>query len=293
MSIMFSVVGVVVLGIGKIRMVPRRMVFILWMIPFLRGVLPIYMSSSISIMNLIFWKFGKTISKQFFKKSVTLSMANYITLADTYKPFQFQSSSVEHIFGGLFVVWMTGMMCLLMTWIVVYHTEKKKISDAQYWKDNIWFSDKHRGAAVYGVIKPQIVVSTIFKECDIEYILQHERMHIKRKDNLWRLLGFGVVAIHWFNPFSWLFLRMFLTDMEMACDEAAIATYDDQERTRYALALVECREKENLFSASFGGSNLKKRIQFITMYRKALFITLCGMWWFMAFIFLSLLTNAQ
>lgn len=293
MSIMTSVVGVILLGIRKIRFVPRRMVFLLWIIPLLRGVVPLYMNSYISIMNLLFSRLGKTVPEYIFNNQVTLSIANYLTLADEYEPFHFQSIMLERLFFVLSIGWMAGMILLIATWMVSYCMEKKKISGAEHWKDNVWFSSELQGAAVYGIIKPKVVMSMIYIERDIEYILQHEKMHIKRKDNLWRILGFGVAAIHWFNPLIWILLKIFLSDMEMACDEAVISKYDEQERRQYALMLIECKANDDLLSSSFGGTNLRSRICFIITFKKMLMISICGLSVLILLVFCALLTNAK
>ncbi|WP_278245976.1 M56 family metallopeptidase [Enterocloster clostridioformis] len=33
-------------------------------------------------------------------------------------------------------------------------------------------------------------------------VLRHEYVHIRRFDNLWKILVFTAVCIHWFNPMA-------------------------------------------------------------------------------------------
>lgn len=49
-------------------------------------------------------------------------------------------------------------------------------------------------------------------------ILAHERVHARRKDNLWTLLATLLWLLNWFNPLAWWALRRFRGDQELAAD---------------------------------------------------------------------------
>jgi len=70
----------------------------------------------------------------------------------------------------------------------------------------------------------------------------HESAHIYRKDNLWRIIAVISASVHWFNPLIWLFLKKFLEDTELACDEQVLANCGEDEKKAYAMALVDCAE---------------------------------------------------
>ena len=292
MSIMASVMGFIVLWIRKNKWIPRRMAVLLWIIPFLRAILPFGMNSSFSLMNTVFGWFGKTIPWFTLNQRTTFSFVNYVMLAQEYEPFQFSTLMIKHVFFVLSIVWMTGMVFLITMLMLSYYTGKRDALDAEHWKDDLWFSSKVQGAAVFGIIKPRIVFPIFYKDRDLRHILQHERMHIKRKDNLWRVIGFGIIAIHWFNPLLWFYLKAFLSDLEMACDEAVISKYDDENKRQYALTLLECKENEDLLVSAFGGANLSSRVKFVISYRKMMSISLFGLSVVMIFLFYALLTNA-
>ena len=38
----------------------------------------------------------------------------------------------------------------------------------------------------------------------LQDILEHEAVHLRRLDSLWKLAGILVVILHWFNPLAWL-----------------------------------------------------------------------------------------
>ncbi len=56
----------------------------------------------------------------------------------------------------------------------------------------------------------------------IQYILEHEFIHIKRFDAVTKLLLITAVSLHWFNPFVWVMYILLNRDIELACDETVI-----------------------------------------------------------------------
>jgi len=55
-------------------------------------------------------------------------------------------------------------------------------------------------------------------------VLLHELIHIRKKDCLVHALGRLALAIHWFNPLSWLALKGILLEGEKACDDLVLCS---------------------------------------------------------------------
>ena len=53
----------------------------------------------------------------------------------------------------------------------------------------------------------------------LDYVIAHEQAHIRRKDHLWKPIGFLILSLHWFNPLVWLSFWLMCRDIEAACDE--------------------------------------------------------------------------
>ena len=64
----------------------------------------------------------------------------------------------------------------------------------------------------------------------MEHVVAHETAHIRRKDQLWKPLGFVLLTFHWFNPLAWIGYAMFCRDIELACDEKVIKKLDHEAR---------------------------------------------------------------
>ena len=121
---------------------------------------------------------------------------------------------------------------------------------------------------VYGILQPKIVLPAARMAADTELILLHEAMHIRRKDNLWRVVGFLAVAVHWFNPLCWVFLKLFFEDLEMSCDECVLGRLGKDRAKEYALSLLESKQSTTVFTSAFGGAKIRTRIEHILSFRK-------------------------
>ena len=291
MSISASVAGIVVLLLRRIKKLPRRLVHILWVIPFIRMWIPVGIRSKYSLMTLI---------SKFTKKSVVLydgtldfSFTNYIMAADNYFPVTYKEDMLENLFSIASVVWIIVAVALSLIFAILYVLAKSELKDASLLRDNIYVSDKITSPAAYGVFRPKIVVPKGYELRNLHYIVAHESAHIYRKDNLWRIIAVISASVHWFNPLIWLFLKKFLEDTELACDEQVLANCGEDEKKAYAMALVDCAESMGVFASPFGGAKIRVRIDRILSYRKLSIISIASLTAFAVAIGYVLLTNAS
>ncbi|GAE88344.1 M56 family metallopeptidase [Acetivibrio straminisolvens] len=292
MSISASVVGVIVLLLGKIKKLPRRLVHILWVIPFLRMWIPVGIPSKYSLMTVIS-KFFTTRSVVLYDGALNFTFANYIMAADNYFPITYKVNMIESLIGIAAIVWIIVAIALVLVFSILYVVTKSELKDAGLLRDNIYVSDKITSPAIYGVFRPKIIVPKSYELRDLHYVVAHESAHIRRKDNLWRVIAVISASIHWFNPFVWLFLKKFLEDTELACDEKVLADCGEDEKKAYALALVDCAESTNVFVSPFGGAKIRVRIDRILSYKKLSIISVVSFIVFAAAIGYVLLTNAS
>lgn len=300
MSVTASLAGAVLLLLRKIKKLPRRLIFILWAVPFLRMWMPVSIGSRYGLMGFLARAGIRTVTV--YEKSEAFTAMNCVGAAESYFPVVYKINVLEKIFNGAFIVWLIGCVTLLAVLIFLYVGTKREVCRGERlqlpnggsaadgkqescfpnkFMGNIRLSDRISSPAVYGILHPQIVIPASYidinhRDKELTYILAHENVHIKRRDNLWRLTAFATACLHWFNPFVWLFLKLFLEDMELACDEKALAGLSEKEKKAYALALVECAADAPLFASAFGGANLHKRVCRILSYKKvSAFSALC------------------
>ena len=124
----------------------------------------------------------------------------------------------------------------------------------------------------YGVFRPCIILPKTMDFADkamLCYVLRHEMVHIKYRDNLWKLLAIIAFCLHWFNPLALMLLFFMNKDMETACDESVISDMREKDRKKYALTLVILAEKAQYFVYNgFGKSAVKERVREIMNYKK-------------------------
>lgn len=79
---------------------------------------------------------------------------------------------------------------------------------------------------IYGIWNPRIFLPVMpFEKEQLEMILYHELMHLKRKDLFWKML-FGLLnIIFWFTPFSWVMMKEMCRWAEISCDELCCRRY--------------------------------------------------------------------
>lgn len=77
-----------------------------------------------------------------------------------------------------------------------------------------------------------------YSEDELGDILKHELAHVMHHDLLVYVIGMLIVAIHWFNPFSYLFFYYLRMNGEQYSDESAVGRMSDMDKMRYCGTLI-------------------------------------------------------
>jgi len=173
--------------------------------------------------------------------------------------------------------WMAGTLGLLIYALVLYLRLRKKVSEAVLFRDNIWMGDAVKAPFILGIIRPRIYLSSGTEESQLRYVLAHEQAHLKRRDHWWKLLGYLLLSIYWFNPLSWAAYILFCRDIELACDEKVIRGFEERERKSYSNALLSCSMQRKLvvsYPLAFGETAVKERVKSVMNYKKPAFLLL-------------------
>ena len=174
----------------------------------------------------------------------------------------------------LTAIWIVGMVALLIYTVISYARVRRKIGTAVLYKDNIYQSENVVSPFVLGIIKPKIYLPFNMNEKGMEHVVAHEMSHIRRKDHLWKPLGFLLLTLHWFNPLMWLGYVLLCRDIELACDEKVIKELDHDARADYSQALLTCSVNRRMIAAcplAFGEVGVKDRVKSVLNYKKPAF----------------------
>ena len=167
-------------------------------------------------------------------------------------------------------VWILGVAAMLVCSAVSLARLKKRLKTAAPLRENLYLADVDT-PFVLGLMRPGIYLPAGLGEQEMEYIVLHERHHIRRGDHVVKLLAFAALALHWFNPLVWLAFSLAGRDMEMSCDEAVMKRTDGAIRADYAQSLLNLSAGHRRFAATplaFGEGAPKARIKNVLRWKK-------------------------
>ena len=235
-SIYGSIVGLVIILFKAIlkNKINRRWSYFLWILLFIKLIVPYGPESSFSIFNkipvIINQGVDSNLNTHF--NEINNNLDNDINSNTSTKVNNSTIQENLHIDNKLYeidniipLIWLSIFLMLLSVFIVIYllfgnqfknnkvHNvrmnsllNKSKVKMKIKSNIDVIISDKIRTPSLYRVIKPEILFPSSMLDLEndkIEYILLHELSHYKRKDILVNYLIIFLQCIHWFNPFIW------------------------------------------------------------------------------------------
>ena len=115
---------------------------------------------------------------------------------------------------------------------------RRRLFDAIRAPDGAWEHPSVGSPFILGVFRPRIYLPAGLRGQPRQFILCHERAHLRRLDHLVKPLCWLALALHWFNPAVWLAFVLMGRDMEAACDEAVIRTLGPAVKADYSATLL-------------------------------------------------------
>jgi uncharacterized protein (TIGR03435 family) len=188
-------------------------------------------------------------------------------------------------------IWAIGMLALIAMWIVRWRRLSRVVSQATPLEDGsivdaLRAIEQRAGIAhpiavvtsstslepgVFGVFVPTLIWPSRLDEHlspeQIDAILAHEVVHVRRRDNLSAVLHMAVQAAFWFHPVTWWIGARLVDERERACDEAVLDAGAGRESYAESI-LTTCRlftESPLVCVSGVTGADLKKRIEHIML----------------------------
>ena len=137
---------------------------------------------------------------------------------------------------------------------------------------NVYLCDEIDSPFVLGALRPRIYLPSSMEEAQRKNVLLHERAHIARLDPLWKVLGYVILCVYWFNPLVWVAYIALGRDLEFACDERVLGKMCGEDKREYAQCLLSCSIRRKAVAMSpvgFGDVGVKRRIQCIVWFKNA------------------------
>ena len=172
------------------------------------------------------------------------------------------------------VVWICGVAVMLLYAAVSFLRLRLQVREAVKEEGNVYLCDRVGTPFILGVVRPRIYLPSSLDAGDRAMILLHERAHLKRRDHLWKPLGFLLLSVYWFHPVLWVVYVLLCRDIELACDERVLRQQGSDIKKDYASALLRCSAPRHLVRAcpvAFGEVGVKARIKSVLNYKKPAF----------------------
>lgn len=284
--------GVLILYIVTLRLLTihklKKSVFvILWEIVLIRLLLPIAIPMKYSISNLIAMFIVK---KEIIYSGQSIINPPIFKVASNSEVVSYAVNNEHDGLLVLYIIWLVGAFLFLAIISVIYIKEYMKMQDALPVNDESFFknylqrypmkrnimimeSDRISTPITYGILKPRIILPKMLDKTNtkqLEFVMLHECIHIRRLDNMIKMVSMVALCFHWFNPLVWVMYLLLSRDLELSCDERVIAILGESEKQAYALALIGLAEQKtevNVFFNGFGKNAIKERINSVMKYK--------------------------
>ena len=261
-----------------LRKIPKKYICVLWALVAISLVCPVNIPSPMSVFNLLGGNNGADGKVEYFrynekteKPKLTFSVPALVD--DNASPDSItvglHTSSIY--LPAIVYIWMAGAAIMLLYSIISYLYLKRQVAASIPERDNVYICDEIKSPFILGIVSLRVYLPSGMSEDVRDNVIAHERAHLKRRDYLWKPLGFILLAVYWFNPVMWAAYVLFCRDIEAACDERVIQNMDKDGRIGYSEALLACavhRIRITVCPLAFGENAVKGRVRRVLNYRK-------------------------
>ncbi len=251
------ILAITVIRALTINQVPKKTFLILWRVVFVRLLVPFSLPSLFSIYSFLG---RKTPIMDHVRDTPAVNFLPIVP-SEQITAIPYNTSSVGAAVSVWEIIWVIGVMLCALFFAVVYwkccrefqmslpvendficrwlkaHQLKRSVSIRQ--------SGFITAPLTFGVFHPVILMpkkTDWGNERTLQYVLEHEFVHIRRFDTLTKLLLMMAVCVHWFNPLVWVMYVLANRDIELSCDEIVVRRFGENTRAAYAKILIGMEE---------------------------------------------------
>lgn len=283
-----------------LRRVPKDLLLWLWVPVGLRLILPVSLKSALSLiprakpipMDIAYSPApaidsGIPVIDRAVNPVITENLTPVVTAS--VNPMQIVLAIISNL-------WLAGMVVMLLYAAVSYYRLSRKCAVSMHLQGKIYLCDNIPTPFVLGIINPKIYLPSDMAPENQSYVLKHEAAHLRHRDHWWKPLGFLLLCVYWFQPLVWIAYFLFCRDLEMACDERAVAGMGEGERKAYSYALLSCAAPRHTIAmcpVAFGENSVKSRIKHVLRFQKAGFWVIAGVLVISVIVAVCFLTNPK
>ncbi len=278
------VMAAVLLARLCLRRAPKKYSYALWAVVGFRLLCSVSLPSPMSLFNsapvqtaqesarIAVQQWGKTASGSSYSPPATGNVGGNAAGSSIVGNLSLGAPSGPSAMEILAVIWAVGLAAMLIWAIVSYLRVRRGVRQGVRLEDGVFQCDGLKTPFVLGCFQPKIYVPFHMEAEELAHVLLHERTHLRRLDHWWKLLGFGILSVYWWNPAVWLCHFLFCRDMEMSCDEAVLREMGPEVKQSYSLSLVSFAAGRHFPAAgplAFVENDAKSRVKNILRWKRA------------------------
>lgn len=273
--------GWLILAVVILRLVlkkaPKSLRLWLWALVAVRLVCPRFGESPLSLLPSAETVPQAVLTRDAFFVQSGLSAFNSVVneqLVDYYETTPLPAGHTRSFVFVCAAVWLAGM-ALMALWAAASDLRlRRRVAEAVPEGGGVWICDRIDSPFLLGLFRPRIYLPVGLDGAGREYVLAHERAHIRRRDYLIKPLGLLLLTVYWFQPLAWAAYILLCRDIELACDERVVLELGEGCKKSYSAALLECSVHRSGIAAcplAFGEVGVKERVKHVLHYKKPAF----------------------
>ncbi len=261
-----------------LKKAPKWINCLLWALVAVRLILPFSLESAMSLLPS-----GEVVPENIQATDVphietginVVNSAVNPVMEETFAPASANSvNPMQVVVTVLCIAWVIGILAMAVYAFISYAKIKRSVREAALLEKGIMECDEVKSPFILGILRPVIYVPSGMDRETLELVLAHEKAHLKRRDYVWKPLGYALLSVYWFNPLSWISYILLCRDIESACDEKVIRDKSSDYMAAYSQALLDCSIQKRRIAAcpvAFGETGVKMRIKNVLNYKKPAF----------------------
>lgn len=251
-----------------LKKAPRRVICILWAMVAVRLLLPVSLESTVDFIPETTSAIQEAVDTSLIHPETVTFHTGIVTPQEGISG---TSASSGQSISVIPLVWFFGVLLMLSYLALRYVKLRSLVREAAWEKENIWICDAVTTPFILGIVRPKIYLPSGLSGTSREYVIAHEKCHLRCKDHWWKPISYLILSVFWFDPLMWIAYFMICKDIEFACDESVILRYSLPEKKAYSQALLSCSANRKLVLAcpiAFGETAVVGRIRNVLNHKR-------------------------
>lgn len=251
-----------------LKKAPRRVICILWAMVAMRLLLPVSLESPVDFIPETTSAIQEAVDTSLIHPETVTFHTGIVT---PQRGTSSTSANAGQSISVIPLVWFFGVFLMLSYLALRYIKLRRLVREAAWEKENIWICDAVTTPFILGIVRPKIYLPSGLSGISREYVIAHEKCHLRCKDHWWKPISYLILSVFWFDPLMWIAYFVICKDIEFACDESVIHRYSLSEKKAYSQALLTCSANRKLVLAcpiAFGEIAVLGRIRNVLNHKK-------------------------